>query len=343
MARECFVPKVFTLAHRAVIRQANEIISEYADQGFKVLTVRQIYYQFVSRDYIPNTIQSYKRLASILNDARLAGLIDWDSIGDNTRNLESPASWDAPTDIMDAVARQFRLDPWEKQDARIEVWIEKDALTGVIEPVCRRYRVPYFACRGYTSQSEAYAAGKRLAEYARAGQRVLVLHLGDHDPSGLNMTDDNAARLAMLGGLDSSEFEFRRIALNMDQVERYNPPPNPAKTTDSRALGEDGYVARFGYSSWELDALSPSVIASLIEAEITPEIDQERWDAVMADEERDRELLRGVRDHWSRIEEKPWMLKSPAEVRDEAADIVRENNGGEMLAGLIEEIELEQA
>jgi hypothetical protein len=339
MAYECFIPKVFSLSHRVEIRRANEIISEYAAQGFRVLTVRQIYYQFVSRDWIPNTIQSYKRLASILNDARLAGEVDWDSIGDNTRSLESPASWDDPTAIVDAVARQFRLDPWEKQDARIEVWIEKDALTGVIEPICRRYRVPYFACRGYTSQSEAYAAGKRLRSYAEAGQRVLVLHLGDHDPSGLNMTDDNASRLAMLGGLASDEFEFRRIALNMDQVEQYNPPPNPAKITDSRARGDDGYIARYGHSSWELDALSPSVIADLIEREITPEIDQDRWDEVIEAEDRDRELLAGVRDHWKRIEEKPWEQKRPAEIVEEAAEIA-EDHGAEIIAAEIREISL---
>lgn len=342
MAIECFKPKVFTLAHRAEIRRAREIISEYAAQGFHTLTVRQIYYQFVSRDFIPNNLQAYKRLAGILNDARLAGELDWDSIGDNTRNLESPPSWDNPVSIMDAVAKQFRLDPWESQDVRIEVWIEKDALTGVIEPTCRRYRVPYFACRGYTSQSEAYAAGKRLGAYADAGQRVLVLHLGDHDPSGLQMTEDNETRLGMFGQFEDDErFELRRIALNMDQVRRYNPPPNPTKMTDSRARGEDGYVARYGRSSWELDALSPTVIAELIEANITPEIDDERWAKTMEEEERDRDLLKGVARHWTRIEEKPWTQKRPVEVRDEAEEIVRDNNGGEMLAGLVADIELE--
>ncbi len=337
MARECFVPKTFTLAHRAEIRRAREIISEYADQGFHTLTVRQIYYQFVARDFIPNNLQSYKRLASVLNDARLAGELDWDSIGDNTRNLESPPSWDNPVSIMSAVAKQFRLDPWETQNVRIEVWIEKDALTGVIEPVCNRYRVPFFACRGYTSQSEAYAAGKRLGAYVEAGQRVLVLHLGDHDPSGLQMTEDNDKRLNLFA---QEEITLRRIALNMDQVRQYNPPPNPTKTSDSRARGEDGYIARYGSSSWELDALSPTVIAKLIEDNITPEIEDDLWAEVIERERVDRALLAGVAEHWTRIEERPWTQKSPATVREEAAGIVFESDCS-YLADQIREIGLD--
>jgi hypothetical protein len=117
------------------ISKANDIIAEYSAQGFQ-LTLRQLYYQFVSRDFIPNNLRSYKNLGDVINDARLAGLIDWNSIVDRTRNLQSLAHWRNPAEIIDACASQFRLDRWAPQPRRVEVWIEKDALIGVIEGIC---------------------------------------------------------------------------------------------------------------------------------------------------------------------------------------------------------------
>jgi hypothetical protein len=156
---------------------------------------------------------------AIINDARLAGRIDWDAIEDRTRNIHRSPSWDDPSEIVTACAAQYREDLWGDQCWRPEVWIEKDALVGVIEPVCERYRVPFFACRGYTSQSEQYRAGKRFEGVQNKGQKPIVLHLGDHDPSGIDMTRDNTDRLKMFAGED---VEVRRLALNMDQVRRHD-------------------------------------------------------------------------------------------------------------------------
>ena len=166
---EQFIEKSFATASLDIIRQANAIIRDYAAQGFR-LTLRQLYYQFVARDLIPNTQRSYKRLGNIISDARLAGLVDWDAIEDRTRNLESNPHWDDPAAIIAAAARSFRLDKWETQPCRVEVWIEKEALVGVIERICRNLDVDYFACRGYVSQSEQHAAGKRFAGYLQDGQ-----------------------------------------------------------------------------------------------------------------------------------------------------------------------------
>lgn len=291
MPEICYVDRKFSPESEALIRTANKIIAEYTAQGFQ-LTLRQLYYQFVSRDVIPNNMQSYKRLGSVINDARLAGRIDWDSIEDRTRNLQKLATWESATDILTAVSQQFRYDRWATQPVRIEVWVEKDALTGVIEPTCNRYRVPFFACRGYTSQSEAWAAGQRFLAYTEAGQAVKLLHLGDHDPSGIDMTRDNGARLEMF--TYSADVEVIRLALNHDQVLQYNPPPNPAKMTDSRA---EDYVAQFGQSSWELDALEPSVIADLISSNIERYIKQPSWDKAAKREEQTRaKLLKTARD-----------------------------------------------
>jgi hypothetical protein len=296
--KEQFISRAFRRDTLRVIEHATTIIEEYQLQGFS-LTLRQLYYQFVSRALIPNSQSEYKKLGSIINDARLAGLIDWDAIEDRTRNLRALPTWSGPQSIINAVCQQFRTDVWSDQPSRVEVWIEKDALVGVIERVCNNYRVPFFACRGYSSQSEQYAAGKRFAEYAYHGQSTIILHLGDHDPSGIDMTRDNRDRLNMFSGNDAP-VEVRRLALNMAQVREHNPPPNPAKEEDSRAAD---YIEKFGRSSWELDALDPRMIEELIGAELASIINRPLWDAAMVDELGQRSTLEAVSARWDDVAE----------------------------------------
>jgi hypothetical protein len=169
MAKQRFIDKSFKPASLALIRQANEIIDEYIEQGYS-LTLRQLYYQFVARDFIENSQRAYKRLGDLINNARLAGLIDWDAIEDRTRNLARLAHWNDPGEIIESAASQYRVDKWRGQPYRVEVWIEKEALAGVIGKICNRLDVAYFACRGYVSQSEMYSAAVRLARFRDAGQ-----------------------------------------------------------------------------------------------------------------------------------------------------------------------------
>ncbi len=229
MTREAFVRKKFHAATLADIKHANAIIAEYDLGGFS-LNLRQLYYQFVARRLIENTVREYRRLGKIVNDGRLAGMIDWAGIEDRTRRLECYQSFVDPSEAVEQVAQYYREDPWQSQRYRPEVWIEKDALIGVIEGVCSDYHLAHFACRGNVSQSELYAAGKRFATYLADGLIPIVLHLGDHDPNGLDMTRDNRERLSLFAG---RPIEVRRLALNLDQVARYALPPNPAKETDS--------------------------------------------------------------------------------------------------------------
>lgn len=292
--REAFIDKNFRSDTLRLIEIANIIIEEYKVLGFQ-LTLRQLYYQFVSRDIIPNKQSEYKRLGSIINDARLAGLIDWSAIEDRTRNVRSLSTWDDPQQIMLAVASQYREDLWRDQIYRPEVWIEKDALVGVIAPVCDRYRVPYFACRGYTSQSEQYAAGKRFEQTISDGKIPIVFHLGDHDPSGIDMTRDNRGRLEMFAG---GTVEVVRLALNMDQIEQHNPPPNPAKDTDARFIG---YQEMYGNDSWELDALSPTVIDQLIARSLDEILDRAVWQASMQEEKENKQDLQSASAQWSDV------------------------------------------
>ncbi len=306
MPKELFINKRFNDSSTRIIIKANEIIQEYSHLGF-TLTLRQLYYQFVARGLIPNDQKEYKRLGSIVNDARLAGLIDWNMIEDRTRYLRDLPNWENPEALIDACASQYRSDIWAKQPIRPEIWIEKDALIGVIEPVCNVFRIPYFACRGYSSQSEQWRAGHRFRRHIRNDQRIMILHFGDHDPSGVDMTRDNEERLRLFahayGGIfqtPTNNFELRRIALNMNQVKQYNPPPNPAKLTDSRAIN---YIEQYGNDSWELDALDPTVIDSLIREQINDLIDRAAWDAVLTEEENDRTILTNISRNWDDVKE----------------------------------------
>ena len=291
MPRICYIEKNFTAKSETLIATANDIIREYQAQGF-TLTLRQLYYQFVARDMLENKQRNYAKLGSVINNARLAGRIDWHSIIDRTRFLRANTHWNSPSEILRASADGYRIDKWARQPCRIDVWIEKDALVGVIERVCRDLDVPHFACRGYNSQSEMWRASQRMITYATNEQRVIILHLGDHDPSGIDMTRDTIDRLRMF---TNNSVTVRRIALNMSQVEEHSPPPNFAKLSDSRA---EAYIEEFGYNSWELDALEPSMIESLIREHVERERDQDLWDEAVEEEDEVKERLTAVADEW---------------------------------------------
>jgi hypothetical protein len=299
--KKCFTPKNFSAPRLALIEYCDRVLTEYAAEGYDV-TLRQLYYQLVAADVIPNSQSEYKRLGEIVNDARLAGLIDWEHIVDRTRNLLGLAHWDNPAEIMDSVCDSYRIDKWATQTYRPEVWIEKDALAGVFERVCDELDVPYFSCRGYTSQSEMFAAARRMMRYRDDGQRPYILHFGDHDPSGIDMSRDIQDRLEIFG----VPVTFERLALNMDQVKRHKPPPNPAKLTDSRC---HGYIAEYGSKSWELDALRPEVLAGLVRDAITEIIDEEPWDEAEARETQERTALDKIRDNFPKVQKYVAKLK----------------------------------
>lgn len=299
MTIEKFVDKNFRADTLEVIAKAAEIIADYSEQGF-TLTLRQLYYQFVARGLRENTEKSYKTLGKIISEARLAGLLPWDGIEDRGRSLSAWHLNENEQSVFRGIERQLALDLWEAQGIYVEAWIEKDALSSVLKRPCGRYRVPYMACKGYLSASEAYRSGKRFEEALSKGASCVLLHLGDHDPSGIDMTRDNEDRLMLLSNarLDGMEIEVRRLALNMDQVQQYRPPPNPAKITDSRS---DEYIRRFGRVSWELDALDPSVIDDLVSAALDDLIDPDIWDEKMAEEKERRAVLSKVYRNWPSI------------------------------------------
>lgn len=289
MTYRAYATKRFGDDALARIGRANEIIEEYRAKGY-ALTLRQLYYQHVARGFIANNVNEYSRLGALINDGRLAGLISWDAIEDRTRNLMGLNTYKDPSQLLKSVQGNYRIDLWEDQPWRPEVWVEKEALADVVGQICNQLRVDFFACRGYVSQSEMYAAGRRMMGYITKGQRPIVFHLGDHDPSGIDMTRDNQDRLSMFAG---TSVTVVRLALNMDQVERYNPPPNPAKVTDSRF---ESYQRVHGDESWELDALNPETIHDLILTNVMRVRDGSKWDDALAREVADKQALQDMID-----------------------------------------------
>lgn len=256
-----------------LIQIMDGICRDYMRQGY-VLTVRQLYYQLVAKAIIPNKEQSYKRITGLVNDARLAGILDWSAIEDRTRSFIERARYTSVSERIDLAAKYYHMDMWANQETRMFVIVEKEALAGVLERVCYEYDVPLLAARGYPSGTvlREFAEDKILPSLQR-GQQVVILHLGDHDPSGIDMTRDLTERLMLFTDRHYA-LSLDRIALSMDQIDELQPPPNPAKTTDSRF---SEYLSRYGNESWELDALDPSYLNRLVETHINFHRDPDRW------------------------------------------------------------------
>lgn len=294
-----YVDKSFQRDTLSLINIANKIIEDYQARGYE-LTLRQLYYQLVSRALILNNEKSYMKLGNTISDARDAGLVDWDAIVDRTRTREGLSSWAGPAEIIDACANQFRIDKWKNQDYRCFVWVEKEALAGVISRACRDedIQVDYISCRGYMSASTIWREARNIRQVYRNKQKPVIIHLGDHDPSGIDMSRDNIARLELYSDLVIGQFDFERIALNYDQVEEYNPPPNPAKISDSRA---EKYIEEYGEMSWELDALDPDILVKLIQDKINSYKNEDKWQEAIELENEHKQKLEYIAENWESL------------------------------------------
>ena len=283
-----------------MVTLANDIIEEYETQGYQ-LTLRQLYYQFVARDIIENSERSYKNLGTLITKGRMSGQISWTAIED--RNREHHSFWfeEDDSNVVSELYRYIRFDQWDRQPVYMEVWVEKEALGNVVSRACSPYLVPYMSCKGYLSASEAWRAGQRFAKNLALGKHCVLIHLGDHDPSGIDMTRDNEDRVSLFSGfegVDGAKVEVVRIALNRDQIDEFHPPPNPAKVTDSRAKE---YIKKHGHTSWELDALNPKTLNNLIQNEIRTYIDYDIWDSVREEEKSVERRLLALAEKWPEI------------------------------------------
>jgi len=266
--------------NRHRLDQISSVLEEYVEDGF-TLTLRQLYYQLVSRDIIPNNKGEYKKLSVLLTKARLGGVIDWSAIEDRVRTPKLPHWVKDPTDAIQETIDQYRLNRMKGQEQRIEIWVEKDALSGILYRVSSKYHVRLMVNRGYSSATAMYRASNRLQD------GDVILYFGDHDPSGLDMLRDIKSRLQDF----EKDVEVVPVALTMKQIKKYNTPPNPAKEDDPRA---EWYIKEFGDTSWELDALTPQVLMDLAESEVLKRIDLEKYEAIVKQEGKDRNQIEGL-------------------------------------------------
>ena len=262
-----------------MIEACNGIITQYQAQKL-TLTLRQLYYQLVTKNVISNEERSYKTLGNLVSDGRLAGLIDWDAIEDRVRVPRIPQEFKDLPELVRAAHDAYRLPRWKGQENYVELWVEKDAISGVLAPLANQYHITLMVNRGYSSQSAMYESANRFkAEYIKSRKpdtklkQGRLLYLGDHDPSGEDMVRDISDRLEMFG----ADVIVEKIALTMNQVQEYDPPPNPAKLTDSRSAG---YIEKYGDSSWEVDALPPEVLHTIVKEAILNYVDLWRMQEV---------------------------------------------------------------
>lgn len=263
------------------------------------MTLRQLYYQLVAAVVFENQQKNYAKLSDLLGQARMAGAVDWDFIEDRIRVPRFPNEFRDMADGLATLASAYRLDRWHAQRNYVEVWVEKDALSGVLEPVTSDYHVRLMVNRGYSSITAMHDASLRLRLASqRLGKECKILYFGDHDPSGEDMVRDVRDRLGELW----ADVEVTKVALTMDQVRQYDLPPNPAKTTDSRSgyksdgsVREGSYVDKHGDESWELDALPPDVLDEMLRGSLEELVDRELFDEVRGMEDEHKAALEGLR------------------------------------------------
>lgn len=271
----------FRPATLKLISQCDAILTSYSENGWDGITLRQLYYQLVAKNVIPNTQPSYHLLGINMNNARVAGLIDWNHIIDRARSLRGLPHHETPNEAINHASQWFHLPWWEEQKYRPEIWVEKDALIGVAQRAGNALDVPFYACKGYNSQSQMWAAAQRFIEYSAQGKKPIVFYAGDHDPSGVDMSRDVLARLTMFG---AGNVIVQRVALNYEQVEELKPPPNPAKVGDSRY---SDYVNYFGTKScWELDAIDANELVTMLTTSVEKFLDMDLLNEVKEREQK---------------------------------------------------------
>lgn len=260
------------------------IVVEYDMQGHK-LTGRQLYYQLVRRDLIPNAEKVYKRILALLVDLRYNGDVDWSAIEDRGRVPQKHSEWDNVGDIINSAVRSYRLPRWSDQDYYIELYCEKQALEGIFKPIADKYHIYLGSNKGYTSASTIYDMAQRLKAKIDEGKCTRIIYLGDHDASGLDMVRDIRKRACEFLYIDENDVMFGvdQIALNMEQIKKYKPPHNDAQQKDPRSRW---YTKKFGKKSWELDALEPKVLTQITEDAILKFLDVDKYNEWI-DQEKD--------------------------------------------------------
>jgi hypothetical protein len=243
-------------------------------------TVRQVFYQATVRGIVEKTEAGYAKVQRMLADLRLDGALPWDWIADNTRWQRKPTTWDSLRDALEATAQTYRRSLWTSADAYVEIWLEKDALAGVLYPVTERWDVPLMVTRGYSSLTFLNGAASYIAEL---GKPAFLYHFGDFDPSGQDAAAKVESTLREMA--PEAEIHFTQTAVCPWQIDYWKLPTRPTKATDSRTKRWSGG------ESVELDAIDANELRSLCNLEIMTHVDRRHLKGLEVAEQSERELL----------------------------------------------------
>lgn len=270
-----------------ITENAIEIVSGYEPGE---LTIRALHYQLVAIG-MTNTMQHYKRVVNAMIEARWSGEINFNVFSDHDREILGETKYEKVSydEMVEDAELQVYLwvnnyskNRWENQEYYIEVFIEKKALQGIFQPVCDKNKLALGACKGYPSLTFLYDTANRFNEAEAAGKKGIILYFGDYDPSGEDIPRSINENLEKLG----ANVFIKRCALMEDQVIEMNLPAAPKKEGDSRSNNWDGI------GQVELDAINPRKLKSMLQNEIDYLFDEDAYESLIAEEEREQELFR---------------------------------------------------
>lgn len=265
--------------------EMNDIRSAIVDvlSEIQPATVRQVYYQLVGRGVIAKTEAEYKStVVRLLTVMRREQEIPFGWIADNTRWMRKPPSFSSLGDMLVESQRLYRRALWDNQDAYVEIWLEKDALSGVLYEETAQFDVPLMVTRGYPSISYLYEAAEAVSE---CGKPAFLYYFGDYDPSGCDIT--RAVEAGIREFAPSAELHFQRVAVTREQIDEWKLPTRPTKTSDSRSRQFDG-------ESVEVDAVPPATLRALVRGCIERHIDRWRLMQMRRVEAQERETLKRI-------------------------------------------------
>jgi hypothetical protein len=248
----------------------------------KPCTVRQVFYQAVVRGHVEKSETAYEKVQRALLTLRRTGALPYSAITDGSRSYYEPDTFDGLQDALEHTAHLYRRNLWADVGRRVEFWLEKEALRGVVSPITWRHAVPLYVSRGFASESYLYEAAQEIRD---AGRPAYVYQLGDHDPSGVKAAQAIERKLReFVGGRVPVHFE--RLAVTEAQIHFLNFPTRPTKQS-THATGWRG-------DSVELDAIHPDTLRYLVEGAILDHLPDDKRRAVEVAEESERELLRAM-------------------------------------------------
>jgi hypothetical protein len=251
-------------------------------EAMRPMTVRQVYYQVSVRGLIEKTEAGYNKVQTDLVKMRRSGEMPYDWLADSTRWQRKPRTFSSVQSALEDTARIYRKALWNEIDANVEVWLEKDALAGVVVPITSLYDVPLMVARGYSSLTFLHETATDIAD---SSSPTYIYHLGDFDPSGVNAGEKIEETLREMA--PDAEIHFERLAVTLEQIRDWDLPTRPTKTSDSRARG-------FGDISVELDAIPPDRLRDLVDEAISRHLPQHQLNILKIAEAEERKLLRGL-------------------------------------------------